>query len=221
MMIAAFDGEQHTQSLLYYVNEGVVNRWYDYTYYTDDSETYNALSIAVRDKYSGFAMQITIQNHQDEYPFIGALKLSASEGITEGKRATGIDNYNAMVSNEKQYTLEETSIIANNENADMSSADLIKLMNLYTPENTIQYYGFTVLDEQVFTLEASAVYQFINGEKVLLCGASDGMIYARYGGLVPYNGNFYILGFLEQADGTTQKAVVCVDPESGTDTVLF
>lgn len=111
--------------------------------------------------------------------------------------------------------------IVNDEHPDMPAADLAKLTNLRTPENMIQYDGLIVLDEQVFALEPGAIYQFADGEKRLLCSAPDGMLYCKNDGLIPYNEGFCVLSLLKQEDGTTQRAVVCVDPASGSNTVLF
>lgn len=111
--------------------------------------------------------------------------------------------------------------IVNGEHPDMPAADLAKLTNLCTPENMIQYDGLIVLDKQIFALEPGAIYQFADGEKRLIGSAPDGMLYCKYDGLIPYNEGFYVLGLLKQEDGTTQKAVVCIDPTSGSNTVLF
>lgn len=220
LAITTVDWGKNAQCLVYYLSGDQVNLWSTFSYYDDDpGESIASVNLAARDDYSGLAMHFTLQA-EEERTYIGFLKLSADKGLEEEDSISGTWECEARLKAENWQLLSGTPITVFDATMTKNVAleDLAALTALYAPEDMISGGTFKSIGEKVYGLETTGLYQFSDGQKSTLCSAPANTYYSMYGGLIYCDNSFYILGQMTQAQ---DKAVIRIDAETGTETVLI
>lgn len=221
LVITAADGEKNVDCMVYGVSGNRVELWGILTYYTDDPEVQieNA-EVTIRNNYSGLALRLTLHD-KGEDAFVAFLQLSERNGIEEQETIRGLDECEERLQNDgwqlltgTPITLPDTALVKN-----FDPEELAALAVLYTPDGPVySYYDhFVAADETVYSLETTGLYRFSDGEKSILSSAPTDTHYSPSSGLIYNKKNIYFISLLP----TEKDAIMCVDTETGAETVLF
>lgn len=221
LVITAADGEKNVDCMVYGVSGNRVELWGILTYYTDDPEVQieNA-EVTIRNNYSGLALRLTLHDRGED-AFVAFLQLSERNGIEEQETIRGLDECEERLQNDgwqlltgTPITLPDTALVNN-----FDPEELAALAVLYTPDGPVySYYDhFVAADETVYSLETTGLYRFSDGEKSILSSAPTDTHYSPSSGLIYNKKNIYFISLLP----TEKDAIMCVDTETGAETVLF